>query len=271
MISTFLTSKTSSKASTGALSAAACVALGLLASAPAAAQSEDAPAAKPVFTLGMGVVHAPEYEGSDEGKTRALPMLNYRNGRFFAGVLGGVGYNFSNSPQVQFGPVMSYRLGRDASDSERLRGMGDIDGGADVGGFVRWNLRPFSLHATVKQGVSGDVKGTQVRVGAGYGMVLGPSDRLMFDASLDWADSELMQTYYGVNAVQSANSGLSAYSASSGVRRYGVGAIWSHSFTQQWFSSVSVGVYRLGADAADSPITVKRNVGLVSAGLGYRF
>ena len=259
------------KVSTAALSAATLLAIGLLASNPAAAQSPDAQDAKPVFTLGLGVVHAPAYEGSDENKTRALPMLSYRNGRFFAGALGGVGYNFSNSSQLAFGPVMSYRFGRDESDADRLRGLGDIDGGADVGGFVRWNLKPFSLHASVKQGVSGDVKGTQLRVGMGYGMALSQSDRLMFDASMDWADSELMQTYYGVNATQSANSGLASYNASSGVRRYGVGAIWSHSFTQQVFSTVSVGVYRLGSEASDSPITLKRNVGLVSAGLNYRF
>ena len=271
MTSTSAISKIYRTTPAGTLPAVACLALGLMATSPVAAQTEEAPATKPVFTLGLGVVHAPVYEGSDETQTRALPMLSYRNGRFFAGALGGVGYNFSNSQHVQFGPVMSYRLGRDESDADRLRGLGDIDGGADVGGFVRWNLKPFSLHASVKQGVSGDVKGTQLRVGMGYGMALSQKDRLMFDASLDWADSELMQTYYGVNAVQSANSGLSAYSASSGVRRYGVGAIWMHSFTQQWFSSVSLGVYRLGSGAADSPITVKRNVGLVSAGLGYRF
>lgn len=250
---------------------AACLLTSLMIAPAALAQTPAESNDNTTFTLGLGAVSAPAYEGADHNKTRALPLVNYRSGRFFAGMLSGVGYNFSTLPQLEFGPVLSYRLGRDESDSYRLSGLGDIEGGADMGAFVRWNLQPFALHATLKQGVSGDVKGTQLRVGLGYGLALGPSDRLAFDASVDWADSELMQTYYGVSAAQSARSGLSAYNADSGIRRYGVGAVWTHSFTQQWFSTLSAGVYRLGASAADSPITTDRNVGLLSVGLGYRF
>lgn len=102
-------------------------------------------------------------------------------------------------------------------------------------------------------------------------MAMGASDHLVFDASMDWADQEVMQANYGVTAAQAARSGRAAYNASAGVRRYGVGALWPHSFTPQWFSTVGVGVYRLGSDAANRPITVKNTTTLVSAGVGYRF
>lgn len=255
----------------GRLSVAVLVLASLVAATSAAAQTTAAPKSESSFTLGLGAVHAPEYEGSEKYKTRALPLINYRSGRFFVGTLGGVGYNFSNIPNVEFGPVLSYRFGRQESDSVRLQGLGDIDVGADVGGFLRWNLQPFFVHATLKQGVGGNVKGTQLNLGAGYRLPLGPVDQLVFDASMDWADQDIMQGTYGVSATQSAASGLAVYSASSGIRRYGVGAVWTHSFTPQWFSTVGAGVYRLGSDAATSPITTETNVGLVSAGLSYRF
>lgn len=252
-------------------SAVALALSGLLAATFANAQTSPAPEASSHFSVGLGVLHAPEYEGSDEGKTRALPLINYRSGRLFVGTLGGIGYNVSNVPNLEFGPVLSYRFGRDESDSARLQGLGDIDAGADLGGFVRWNLQPFFVHATLKHGLGGDASGTQLRLGAGYGLALGPVDRVVFDASMEWADTDIMQGHYGVTAQQSARSGLPQYSASSGLRRYGVGAIWTHSFTPQWSSTVGLGVYRLGSDAANSPITVQRSVGLVSAGLAYRF
>lgn len=109
------------------------------------------------FLDGLGVTHVPIYEDADAYKTRALPMINYRSGRFFAGAIGGVGYNASMMEGFEFGSVMSYRFGRKESDSDRLHGLGDIDEGVDVGAFARWNLHPFFLHATLKQGVSGDV------------------------------------------------------------------------------------------------------------------
>jgi outer membrane protein len=246
---------------------------GLVTSDLARAQSglDDPPSTDAHFTIGIGAAHVPRYEGADQYKTRALPLINYRNGRFFAGALGGIGYDFSPVADLQFGPILSYRFGRNEDDADRLRGLGDIDGGVDVGAFVRWNLRPFFLHATVKHGVGGDVTGTQLKLGAGYGFAFGPADRMVLDASVDWADKEVMQAYFGVTGVQPSRSGLSRYDAESGVRRYGVGALWTHTFTSQWFSTVGVTAYRLGSPAADSPITLERNASAVSVGVGYRF
>lgn len=223
------------------------------------------------LTIGLGTAYAPRYEGSDDYKARALPLINYRNGRFFAGALGGVGYNFASTPELEFGPVLSYRPGRDESDAVRLRGLGDIDASADLGAFVRWNLRPFFLHASVKKGISGDVKGTHARFGAGYALTLAPTDRLVFDASAEWSDAKEMQAWFGVTPAQALRSGMPAYQADAGIRRYGVGVNWTHTFNAQWFSTVGVGLYRLGNQAANSPITVDRNQGVFSASIGYRF
>ena len=223
------------------------------------------------LTVGAAVARLPTYEGSDRFETRALPVIAYRSGRFFAGTLSGVGYNLSNLANVEFGPVLNYRFGRDESDDVRLRGLGNIDVGVDVGAFVRWNAQPLSLSATLEQGVGGNVTGTTVRLNAAYALSINRSNSLRFDALVDWADTEVMQGFYGISAPQAARSGLPLYTASSGVRRYGVGAVWAHNITPQWMSTVRLGVYRLGSEAVDSPLTLRRNVGLVSAGLSYRF
>lgn len=223
------------------------------------------------FSIGVGAAWLPRYEGANQHKLRALPVINYRNGRFFAGVLTGIGYNVSPVRDVEFGPVVSYRFGRDEDDSDRLRGLGDVRGGADAGAFARWNLRPFFVHGSVKHGIGGGPNGTNVRLGGGWATAFGPSDRLLLDLSAEWADREIMQAYFGVSGAQSACSGLGAYQAGSGIRRYGLSAAWTHAFTPNWFSIVGATFYRLGAEAADSPIVQQRHVTGVSAALGYRF
>lgn len=241
--------------------------------APARAQSEgDAEAPKPAhLTLGAGAAYVPRYEGANESLTRGMPVLSYRSGRFFAGVLGGIGFNVSPYRTVEFGPVLSFRAGRAENNDQHLSGLGDIAAGADAGVFARWNLRPAYLHASFKQGVSGSMNGTQLRVGGGYAKALGAADRLVLDASVDWADSQVMQTYFGVSAEQSTASGLAAYDATSGLRRVSLSAIWTHTFTPQWFSSVSLSAYQLGDSAAHSPITQSRVARIASATIGYRF
>ncbi len=212
------------------------------------------------FRIGAGAAYVPRYEGASDNKVRALPLRNYRNGRFFAGALGGIGHDFTPSKSLSFGPLLSYRFGRDEDDADRLRGLGDPDGGLDAGAFVRWNLQPIFLHATVKRGITGDGKGTQIRFGAGYRAQLTTADALVFDVSGDWANSSVMQANFGLDAGQSVRSGLPRYDAKSGIRCYGASLICTHAISTPWFTTVGATVYRLGNEAGDSPIVERRTV-----------
>jgi MipA family protein len=228
------------------------------------------PSAVPRWTLGIGTAYVPRYEGSKEHHLTGLPIIAYRNGRFAAGV-GGLSYNLSPASTFEFGPALSFSRGRDESDADRLRGLGDIKGGAELGAFARWHISSWSLHANLKRGVGNGPEGTQLQFGVGHSTRLGSADRLQLGASLDWADDKYTQAYFGVTPAQSAASGLSAYSAAAGIKSYGVNATWMHTFTPAWFSTVGVHGKRLAGDAANSPITEQRNVIGASAGIGYRF
>lgn len=238
--------------------------------------AQQAPAASAMrassLTLGVGVPHLPRYEVSDDYRSRALPLIDYRNGRFSASTLGGLRYDFSPTPQWSFGPLLAYRPGRDQDDAPQLRGLGDIDDGADLGAFFVWRPNPFFVHGTVRHPVGADFnEELSVRLGAGYALHLTPSDRIVFDASVEWADEEMMRTRFGVTPEQSARSGLPTYRPEGGMRRASIGAAWNHALGPRWSTTVSVAAVRLGNEAADSPISVNRNGGIVSAGIAYRF
>jgi outer membrane protein len=221
------------------------------------------------WTLGLGAVYMPSYEGSDEHKTRALPIISYKSGRLAAGI-GGISYNFSPNNRFEFGPRLSLRGGRDESDADRLRGLGDIDIGVDLGLFARWHLAGWTLQADVKHGM-GDAEGSKIGLGVDHTTSFGAADVLRVGAELDWTDSKYTQAYFGVDARQSARSGLASYSAGAGIKSYGANAVWIHSFTPAVFSMVGLHYKRLAGDAADSPITEEKNMVGVSATVGYRF
>ncbi len=248
-------------------------ALALAAPALAAAQSADEKKSdgdSNSFALGAGAAYLPRYEGADEYRYRALPLIDYRRGDFFVGGQG-IGYNFSAVKSWQVGPVLSYRPPRHEDASPRLRGLGSISGGVDVGVYARWTMQQFSLSATVKRSLGGAATGTQVSLGAGYGMRLGSADRLNLGVSVDWADRNIMQTYFGVDGTQSMRSGLPAYTVGSGLRRYGARVSWTHTFNRRWFSMASYSAYRLGSEIAGSPIVQRRDGHVISLMAGYRF
>ena len=222
-------------------------------------------------SLGLGVAYTPEYEGASDHRWRGLPILNVRRGRFFIGTTQGLGVDLSQSANVEFGPRVTYRGGRDEDDADRLRGLGDIDGGLELGAFVRVKLGDWFVRGDLRTGVGDTPDGLVADFGGGRSLRFGKSDSLILDASVGWADGEYNDTYFGVTRAQSIASGLPQYEAGAGIKRYGVGATWTHSFDGGWYSNLGVRVNRLTGDAADSPIVERESQVSGFAGIGYRF
>src|SRR5450756_1154254 len=73
---------------------------------PSAPSTETAPPAGVWrFALGGGASYAPRYEGAAGNRLRFMPLLeaSYNNGKLFISPLRGIGYNFSDEKEVQYG------------------------------------------------------------------------------------------------------------------------------------------------------------------------
>ena len=86
-----------------------------------------------------------------------------------------------------------------------------------------------------------------------------------------YANKTEMGTFFGVSNAQSASSGNAAYTPKAGIAGTGVGVSWRHAITQNWVSTVSANVTRLGDAAADSPLSERRTNSGIGATIGYRF
>jgi outer membrane scaffolding protein for murein synthesis (MipA/OmpV family) len=105
--------------------------------------------------------------------------------------------------------------------------------------------------------------------------IVEPTPRLSVSAGprLHFADSEYLDTYLGVSAEQSADSGLSEFDPDGGLKGVGVEAEARYALTQRWSLVGSAGYERLVGDAADSPIADAGSENQFTAALGltYRF
>ena len=54
-------------------------------------------------TLGGGVASVPRYEGAATNRLRFVPLIEVGDGHFFAGTYRGIGYNFSEDKNIQYG------------------------------------------------------------------------------------------------------------------------------------------------------------------------
>jgi outer membrane protein len=81
-----------------------------------------------------------------------------------------------------------------------------------------------------------------------------------------------MQTYFGVDASNVGSSGLSSFSAGSGIRdvRFPLMAIWS--LSPKWHLAGGLVYSKLVGDASDSPVTNDRgDDNQIYAGIGVAY
>ncbi len=223
------------------------------------------------FSVGGGAVYAPRYEGAANDRLRFMPLLgaSYNDGRFFISLLRGIGYNFSEVKNMQYGVRISPRLGRRESADPHLSGMGNIGFTPEAGLFFNRRFAPWY----VSSGISAGSHGTHVEAGAGIGFPVSALDRLGVGINLNWGDSKFNQTYFGVTDAQAAASGnvLTTYSASAGIKDYAVTANWLHNYNRSWFSTAGLSYKWLAGSAKQSPLTQRDSAGSANFLVGYRF
>ena len=255
---------------TAALFALSC----LLAAAPAAAQYQGIVSLPPVgpgesrLLVGGSAITRPAYFGSDDRVWMALPYVDYaRRDGFFAGTGTGVGYSVVNTQPTQVGFRLIPRFGRRQSSSNDLRGMGEIDWGAEGSVYATHAL---SRQWTVGLNLRAGGKGGEIDVGARHDLVLGPGTRMSVFGFATAGNDKSQRTWFGVDAGQSLASGYPVYTPGAGLRTAQVGASVNHFFAGRWIAIGGLSLGQVLGDAADSPIVRQRTNVTGFAAIGYQ-
>ncbi len=250
-----------------------CVALGLGLAVSARAQ-EDAWR----VSVGGGVISAPKFPGSDSQRTLVLPLVSASYGRFFiggdpaAGSAGGIGLNLYRDSRWRLSAAISADLARrKESDDPRLTGLGDVQRTASAVLGASYTHDWFTARARVASDILGRDQGTLARLDllARYR----PSEQWSFSAGpgLTWANDRYTRTFFGVDADQSARSGLPQFDAKGGLNsaRFSVHA--NYRIDRHWGAGGFGSYSRLQNAAADSPITEDKSQYVLGVFLAYRF
>ena len=224
-------------------------------------------------TVGAAVITGYQYMGSDERRTSALPLLDYRwaNG-WFVGTSNGLGYMFDSAPTTQYGVRLTADFGRNESRSAVLTGMGDIKARPEIGAFFTYfPTRDIFLTSSLRYGAGTDRKGLLLDLGAGYAMQLSPQWRAAVGVAATIVNQEWMQDYFGVTPAQSAASGHTVYTAGAGLRDVRANLSVNYFITSSWTLTGAVSASALQGDAKNSPIVRERTSTQGILAVGYRF
>jgi outer membrane protein len=240
---------------------------GVLASRMAAAQ-QVAPAQSRTWlqgsqiTVGLGAGVTARYAGSDEYRPVPVPVFKLVTpSGFFVDSMQGAGYRYDINEMFFASAAIGYDAGRKDSDdglqpgSAKLKGMGEIKGSvlANLDAGVKLG-RIGTFSVGVSQPLSNRERGLNYHAELSSTVLSLANDKVSVSGAVYFGDAKYNQTFFGVSALQSRNSGYAKYTAESGLNAANASIVWTHSFNQAWSLSTMLGATHYMQKAANSPL-----------------
>jgi outer membrane scaffolding protein for murein synthesis (MipA/OmpV family) len=214
-------------------------------------------------TVGGGALAVPSYPGAASSKVLPLPLVDVRyRDVVFLNPVHGIGVNLVREPRLRLGVAVLPDFGRSASGGDRLRGWGNVGIGANAKVFAAYDLGPFAMVGDVRRELgSGD--GLLANAGLTTTMPLMRRFILSATATVGWADARYAQSYFGVDAGQSARafafgSALPTFRGTAGLHDAALGLVGVLPIDLRWALQSIVRTEVLLGSAAESPLTERR-------------
>jgi MipA family protein len=227
--------------------------------------------ASTVVRVGAVVISGQNYQGADKQSTSALPGIFLQTSYgLFADPLNGLGYSFEPIGNLQYGLRVNVDTGRAVQSA--LPGFEKIKARLTPGVFANYTVDDkLTLRSALRLGVGEGADGSLLHLGGSYKILQVGFFGVSVNASLKYADSNYLQTYFGVTPTQSAASGLKVYQPAAGFAAAKVGLTAGTPLSREIFVFANVSVQRLMGDAANSPIVSKKTQPTAFIGGVYSF
>ncbi len=229
----------------------------------------------------------PEYSGSDHRGSKITPALFLRYGRFTVtntgglvprnadDVVRGVGLDLLRGSALRANVSLRYDPGRgEGGASGALLGMGEIKPTVRARVSATYRLTPaWRLGASFNADLLGKGGGHHGDLSLNWDHSFTPVTSLTLGGSLSFAGDHYMQSYYGVTPQQSTNSAAQyrVYRPQGGARDLALLANLRHDIGHKWTLLAGTSATRLLGNAADSPLTRRRDGWSANAGFARRF
>lgn len=213
------------------------------------------------LTLGGSGIAAPDFEGSKDWTFKVAPIVSL--GKVgpearFVSRNDNISLSLYDNGGVRAGLTGKFLWGRDSSEYHATKGLSDVRFGGEAGVFAEiYPTDWMRVRGEVRHGVRSH-DGVVADISADAFMDVTEAIRISAGPRASFASSGYFDAYYGVNAAESAASGLAEYKPGGGLKSVGVGGAINWKTTDKLTTSAFAEYSRLYGPAADSSLVRER-------------
>lgn len=229
------------------------------------------------LVVGATGMVAPDFEGAKDLMFKVSPIVSLGKAgpeARFTSRNDDISFSLYDNGSVRAGATAKIIFERDADDGWELEGLDPVRFGAEVGGFAEiYPADSLRVRGEVRQGIRSH-SGVVADIAVDAFQDVTDSVRVSGGPRISFASADYFEAYYGVNATESANSGLSEYYPGGGIKSIGIGGAYDWKATEKLTTSVFSEYSRLMGAAADSSLVEERgspNQFTIGVSAAYRF
>jgi outer membrane protein len=233
------------------------------------------------LSVAAGVAVQPDYMGASDYEVIFDPALKleYKQRAFLVvnrqammTPYEGLGMKLLANQDFSLGVNVTHDMGRE-DDSDRIRGIGDVDWTVLGGVFGAYHPGPFFIRGQVGYDLLDEFNSYKGEFGAGIAAPINPSWRGMIELATAFSGENHQEKFFGVSTAQGIATGgrLTTFDADGGFYRVGLSGTLQYQFTQGAFAQGLARIDKLVGDAAESSISEDDVQLYVGTNVGYKF
>ena len=211
------------------------------------------------FSIGAVAGFVPAFEGSSDLRFRYSPLIDitYRDRVFLNS--NRLRVNLLPSGNIRGGFQLEYLPGRKEQRSESLKGLGDVGWSLQAGAYVEAHFfRGTVISGDITHDIANGHSNWLASLLLGQGLYQDDNTGLGVGLQTHWASNDYMNAYFGINAAQSAASGLPIFTAHSGFKDVGLILYGSQDLNKHISLVGNVTLRYMLGSANDSPFVIQR-------------
>lgn len=227
--------------------------------------------------VGATGMFAPDFEGGKDYLFSVSPIISL--GKVgpearFSSRNDAISFSLYDAGTFRAGVAGKLIFGRDDDDADEVKGLDPVEFGGELGGFAEFYPTDWlRVRGEVRQGIRSH-NGVVADLSADAFHDVTDRVRVSAGPRLSLASKDYFDAYYGVNAQESAASGLAEYDPGGGIKAVGIRGAVDWKVTDRVTTNVFAEYSRLVGSAKDSSLVRERgsaNQFTVGMSATYRF